>query len=66
MGDATESQTRSAFRLALAVMAGVLGAAAIIYVIWAANQPSDFDCAAQRADYELGNIELYELDRACR
>ena len=53
-------------RIAIAVAVGVLLAAGIIYVVWSANQPSDFDCAAQQADYQLGNIELYEIDDACR
>lgn len=56
----------STTRLAVAVLVGVLAAAAVIFVVWQANQPSDFDCAAQRADYQLGNIESYEMDSKCR
>ncbi len=53
-------------RTAVAVMVGILAAAAVIFVVWQASQPSDFDCAIQRADYEFGNIESYEIDPACR
>ncbi len=45
---------------------GVLLAAAVIFGVWRASQPSDFDCAAQRADLALGNIESFEMDSACR
>jgi hypothetical protein len=44
----------------------VLAAAAVIFAVWQSGQPSDFDCAAQRADYELGNLESYEIDDECR
>lgn len=53
-------------RVAVAVTLGVLAAAAIIYAVWSANQPSDFDCATQRFDYELGKIQSWEIDDACR
>lgn len=61
-----EVKTTSTWRLAAAVMVGVLAAAAVIFVVWQANQPSDFDCAAQRADYSLGNIDAWEVDQSCR
>lgn len=53
-------------RIALAVAAGVLAAAAVIYAVWSANQPSDFDCAIQRTDVELGRLQPWELNDACR
>ncbi len=56
----------STTRITVAVMLGVLAAATVIFAVWQSSQPSDFDCAAQRADYQLGNIEAYEVDDACR
>lgn len=53
-------------RIAVAVAVGLLVAAAVVYGIYAANQPSDFDCAAQRADVALGNLQPYDVDDACR
>lgn len=53
-------------KLVVGVAVGVLLAAAVIFAVYRANQPSDFDCAAQRAEYALGNIEAWEIDDACR
>lgn len=62
----TVVERTSTTRLAVAVLVGVLAAAAVIFVVWQTSQPSDFDCAMQRADYQLGKIEVYEIDDACR
>lgn len=66
MSARTAGQPIIATRLAITVTVAILAAAAIIYGIYAASRPSDFDCAAQRADVALGNLEPYELDDACR
>lgn len=67
MSSTGERQQRmTTTRVAVAVMVGVLAAAAIIYAVWSANQPSDFDCATQHFDYELGEIQAWEIDDACR
>lgn len=62
----TRVERASTTRMTVSVMVGILAAAAVIFLVWQASQPSDFDCAAQRANYELGNIESFEIDRACR
>lgn len=59
-------QRVSMVRLTVAVLVGVLAAAAIIFAVWQANQPSDFDCAIQRGNYELGKLEAWEVDQTCR
>lgn len=65
MSDLRENAT-STSRIAVAVAVGVLLAAAVIFGVWRASQPSDFECSAQRTDYLLGNIESFEIDPACR
>lgn len=47
------------------VAVGILAALATVFVIVRITQPSDVECASQRADYALDNIELYEVDDAC-
>jgi hypothetical protein len=53
-------------RITIGVAGGVLAAAAVIFGVWQASQPSDFDCAVQHADVQLGNLQPYEVDDACR
>lgn len=60
------TSTTSTWRLAAAVMVGVLAAAAVLVVVWQVSRPSEFDCAVQRTDAELGNIERWEVDQSCR
>lgn len=62
----TGDQPITATRIAVSVTVAILAAAAIIYGIYAASQPSDFECAVQRADVELGNLQPYDVDDACR
>lgn len=56
----------TATRITVAVTVAILAATAIIYAVWSANQPSDFDCAIQHADVELGRLQPWEVDDACR
>lgn len=65
MGEVRE-RTLSTTRIAVGVTVGILVAAALIFTVWKASQPSEFDCAVQRTDYELGNIQAHEVDDACR
>lgn len=65
----TEQQSRqpvSVVKLVIGVALGVLLAAAVIVGVYQANQPSDFDCAVQRAEYSMEKRTLYEVDTACR
>lgn len=53
-------------KIALGVAWGVLAAAAVMWLVWRGFQPSETECAIQRADYALGNIPAHEVDDACR
>lgn len=53
-------------RLAIGVALGILVAAAVIWAIWSASQPSELDCLIQQTDYTMGEITLAEMDPACR
>lgn len=63
---APQTPARSAFWyirvIALGIVVGVIALAMWVNL----SQPSDADCAAQRADYALGNIAAHEVDPACR
>lgn len=48
------------------VAVGILAALATVFVIVRISQPSEAECASQRVDYAVGDIELYEVDDACR
>lgn len=52
-------------RIAIGVAAGVLLAAGVIFGLWRASQPSEFDCSIQRSEYLLGDRAAYDVDDAC-
>lgn len=52
------------WKQARVVVLGILIAAAIIFMIWRANQPSTFDCLEQATDVATG--QRFAVDDACR
>lgn len=48
------------------IAAGILIAAAVIWGVYEARQPSDLDCALQRAEHAVGDLPLHEVHESCR
>lgn len=48
------------------VAVGILAAVAVIAVVYKVSQPSDLDCAIQRAEHATGERAAYEVDDACK